>query len=186
MVIGIIVVVVIVVIVVFLGIWIISAKNRIMTEEQNVFTELNNAKLVVDRRFKNIEATANLMKSHNVQITSAYEKVVAMRSGANQSNPEDYAAIDKELQNVAKSININVERYPELGKLFDVDKFQVSMAQHDRDVESAKKLYNHEVEQFNTLILTIPYSLVAKNKSQHVYWEVVDSQVKDDYIPTFD
>lgn len=173
---------------VIIGLWLISAKNRIMREEQNVFTEFNNVKVVVDRRFKNIESTVNLMKSHNSEISKAYERVIAMRSGVQTSSNdvEEYAKLEQSLQSVAKSINVQVERYPELGKFFDVDKFQTTMAQHDRDVEMAKKLYNHEVEEFNTIIQTIPYNLVAGGKTMHKYWEIIDSEAKDEYIPSFE
>ncbi|WOO87688.1 LemA family protein [Mollicutes bacterium LVI A0039] len=182
------VILIIIAIVVVLGLWLISAKNRIMREEQNVFTELNNAKLVVDRRFKNIESTVNMMKAHNSEIAKAYERVVQMRSGvaADSTDAEAYANFEQGLQSVAKGINIQVEQYPELGQFFSVDKFQTTMAQHDRDVELAKKLYNHEVEQFNTIIQTIPYNLVAGGKTLHKYWEVTDSEVKDEYIPSFE
>lgn len=182
------IIIVLIVIAVILGLWIISAKNRMMREEQNVFTELNNAKLVVDRRFKNIEATVNMMKAHNSEIAKAYERIVGMRAGVkpDSNDVEGYANLEKELQSVAKSINIQVEQYPELGQFFSVDKFQTTMAQHDRDVEMAKKLYNHEVEEFNTLILTIPYSLIAGGKTKHKYWEVTESETKDDYIPSFE
>lgn len=180
--------IIIIVLIVVLVITIIGMMNRLMREEQNVFTELNNAKLVVDRRFKNIEATVNLMKSHNSEIAKAYERVTAMRTGVNPDSTDagEYANLEKELQSVAKSINVQVERYPELGKFFDVDKFQTTMAQHDRDVEMAKKLYNHEVEEYNTLIQTIPYTFFAAGRTKHRYWEVVESQAKDEYIPTFE
>lgn len=179
---------IIIIIIVGLVLWLISAKNRIMREEQNVFTEFNNVKVVVDRRFKNIEATVNMMKAHNSEISKAYERVVAMRSGIQSSSNdvEEYAKLEQSLQSMAKSINVQVERYPELGQFFNVDKFQTTMAQHDRDVEMAKKLYNHEVEEFNTLIQTIPYTLVAGGKTVHKYWEVIDSETKDEFIPSFE
>lgn len=179
---------IIIVICLLIGLWIISAKNKIMREEQNIFTELNNAKLVVDRRFKNIQATVNLMKAHNSEIAKAYERITAMRSGIDTKTTDasKYANLDNEMRELTKSINVQVERYPELGQFFDVNKFQTTMAQHDRDVEMAKKLYNHEVEQFNTLILTIPYSLVATGKNKHEYWEVIEAQTKDEYIPSFE
>ncbi len=177
--------IVLLVIIIVVVLWVISAQNRLMREEQNVFTERNNVELVVDRRYKNIEATVNLMKAHNAEIAKAYERITAMRSGVKPDSVESYANLDKELQNVAKSINVQVERYPDLGQFFDVNKFQTTMAQHDRDVEMAKKLYNHEVEEYNTLILTIPYSLLAGGRTKHNYWEVIDAQTKDEYIPEF-
>lgn len=72
--------IVVVLLIIWVAFWIIGAKNKIMKEEQNIFTEYSNAKLVVDRRFKNLEATVNLMKSHNKQISEAYAKVVEMRN----------------------------------------------------------------------------------------------------------
>ncbi len=183
---------VIVVIIVGLILWVIGAKNKIVREEQNVLTEYNNAKVVVDRRFKNLGATINLMKSHNKSIAAAYKDVIAMRSGSpmqmksGEIDPEGYAKMDNMMQDIVKNVNVTLERYPELGKMFDADKFAATMAQHDRDVEMAKKLYNHEVEEFNTLILTIPYSFVAGGKTKYNYWEITESESKDEYIPDFE
>lgn len=185
-------IIVVVIIILFIAVllWIIGAKNKIMKEEQNVFTEYNNAKLVVDRRFKNLESTVNLMKSHNKAISEAYEKVIAMRNpntGAeSDTNATEYAQMDEMMKDIVKNINVTVERYPELGQLFDANQFSKTMAQHDRDVEMSKKLYNHEVEEFNTLIQKIPYNFFATGKNKHPYWEVKNSEEKDEFIPTFD
>lgn len=177
---------ILIILIILLVLWIISAKNKLMKEEQNVFTERHNAQLVVERRYKNIEATINMMKAHNREIEKAYERIVQLRTNVNPDNVSGYANLDKELQAVAKNINVQVERYPELGQFFDVNKFQTTMAQHDRDVELAKKLYNHEVEEYNTVIQTIPYTFVAGGRTKYEYWEVIDTDMKDDYIPKFD
>lgn len=188
-----IVLIILIVLIIAIVFLVIGIKNKVVKEEQNVFTEYNNAKLVVERRFKNLEGTVNLMKSHNAAISQAYEKVVAMRNpnttmGNSQSPTAEagkYAQMDEMMKNIVKNINVTVERYPELGQMFDANKFSTVMAQHDRDVEMAKKLYNHEVEQFNTLIQTIPTSWIVKNKQLHPYWEVKNFDEKDEFIPKF-
>lgn len=182
------VILVIIAIIVLIILWIMHALNKMMREEQNVFTEFNNVKVVVDRRYKNIEGTINLMKAHNSEIAKAYERITAMRGGINpdSSGVEEYAGLEKELQAVAKSINVQVERYPELGQFFDANQFQMSMSQHDRDVEMAKKLYNHEVEEYNMIIQTIPYSFLAGGRTKHKYWEISDSETKDEYVASFE
>ncbi len=180
----------IIIVLIIIVIMIISIKNRLVKEEQNIFAEYNNAKVVVDRRFKNLESTVNLMKSHNEAISKAYEKVIEKRNKANAKgpNPDDaqaYAEIEQDMKNIVKEVNLTVERYPELGQMFDANKFQTVMTQHDRDVEMSKKLYNKEVEEFNILIKTIPYNFFASGKKEHPYWEVANSQEKDDFIPQF-
>lgn len=93
--------------------------------------------------------------------------------------------MDQMMQDIVKNVNVTVEKYPDLGQMFDANKFSVTMLKHDKDVEMAKKIYNQEVEQFNTLIQKIPYSFFAGGKEKHPYWEVKNFAEKDEFIPEF-
>ena len=171
-----------IVIVVVLGLAFVNIKNRLVKEELQIKTAFSNAQLVVDRRFKNIQSTVNLMKEHNSELNDTLTKVTQMRTG---NTPESYAKADSAMKQVVKQIEITVEKYPEIGDLFDSSAFMQLMAKHDRDVEMSKKLYNHEVEEFNTLILSIPYSFFAKGLKSYDLWEVQEALAKDETIIDF-
>lgn len=159
---------------------IIGMYNRIVAEERQVKTAESNAQVVIDRRFKSLQSIIEVMKKHNADLISGVEKIIAMRTNGTLSEQE-------EIQNKAvREINLLVERYPELGQVYNSNEFSTQIYALDRDVEMAKKLYNQEVEEFNILINSIPYNLLKGSRRDFELWKTEDVGTKSEYTVTFE
>ena len=90
-------------------------------------------------------------------------QVIAMRSGNNikDLSLEEKSALNSQLSQVQKGINIVMEQYPQLKADTQFTNLQNQTADCEEQLQAARRVYNSNVSGFNQKRVSFPSSMVA-------------------------
>lgn len=108
-----------------------------------------------DTLIKLLDATKGYMDFEKETLS----KVTAMRAGMPNSDVNEKNNIISE---VARGININVERYPDLKSNESINRLMTESAYIEKEIAANRRLYNQNVTTFNQEIFTFPWCVLAE------------------------
>ncbi len=94
---------------------------------------------------------------------STFENIAKYRSGADKDEARN--GIESQVENIARSINVAVESYPDLQAHKEIaDAMQQNMYLQ-REITAARELYNDTVDQWNRDIFAWPTKMIVAAKN---------------------
>lgn len=169
---GTIVLIVIVAILVLSALWLVGAYNGLVSMDENVNGKWAQVETVYQRRadvipniVETVKGAANFETQTQTQIAELRTQAVAAKKAwdnANTVNEKVTAA--NQLDGVAagfKSLNINVENYPELKATANFLALQDELSNTENKIAVERKRYNDAVQVFNAKIRRVPTSIIA-------------------------
>jgi LemA protein len=147
---------------VILGLWFISAGNKLVALQENVNTAWAQVETVLQRRFDLIPNLVSTVKGYAAHEKEILEEVTRLRSqwGAAQT-PEEKAKTGSELEGVLSRLLVVSENYPDLKANQNFRDLQVELAGTENRVSVERQRYNEVVRSYNTAVRQFPASLVA-------------------------
>lgn len=108
-----------------------------------------------------------------IQITKA-------RSGGSQ-NPTDIKQFDQQITDIAKSINIQIESYPNLKGSSVIGELMSASQYVETEISSSRRLYNQLAQRFNADIFAFPNICIAEKNGLNTFplFSASESQKKD-------
>ncbi len=174
-----IIVVAVVLIIVF---WFIGVMNNLRQLELKVQEAESGIDVALTKRFDMLTKMLQTTKGYAKHESETLEKVVKWRSGI----PQDATLKDKEeffsqMNQVAQGINVVVEKYPDLKANTVFQDLQKAVANTEEHLQAARRLYNANVTRINTIIVTFPQSIVAKQikMAKKPYFEAEEAKRED-------
>lgn len=161
--IGIVVAVVVVLIIVSLIGWWISKMNYFRRQQVKIKEAASGIDVALTKRFDLLTKQFNIVKGYAKHENETLVDVTKMRANYHEGTGDvkEMNNFNAEMDKLSKSINIVVERYPEL----KADKMFLSLTNSCTDVEehlqASRRLYNADVSEYNQAIVSFPGSIVA-------------------------
>lgn len=157
-------------IVAIVAIWAIGINNRMVAQEENVTKAWSQVENVYQRRadlipqlVNTVQGAANYEKGTLTAVIEARSNVVKV--DANELTEENVANFQKaqdELTNALnKSIQLTVERYPELTATQGFRDLQTQLEGSENRIATERNKFNETVQAYNTLIRRFPNSIFA-------------------------
>ncbi len=162
--IGIAVVVLVVILIVSIIGWWISKMNYFRKQQVKIKEAASGIDVALTKRFDLLTKQFNICKGYAKHENETLVDVTKMRADYHEGTGDvkEMNQFNAQMDKLSKSINIVVERYPEL----KADKMFVSLSNSCTDVEehlqAARRLYNADVSEYNQAIVAFPGSIVAK------------------------
>lgn len=159
--------------VVVLGIlWGISINNKLVNAEENVSKEWSQVENNYKRRMdlvpqlvSTVQGAANFEKNTFTEVTEARAKAGSVQVDANNLTEANVAkfqqaqdALSKALTN---SINVVVERYPELTATQNFRDLQTQLEGTENRIATSRQRFNESVNAYNKLLRVFPNNIVA-------------------------
>lgn len=152
--------------------WAISGQRKMVTQDENVKKAWAQVENVYQRRadlvpgLKSIvEGAANYEKSTLTEVIEARAKASSIVIDADQLTDENIAkfqkAQDKLTDALQKSIQLTVERYPELTATQSFRDFQSQYEGCENRIAVERKNYTEAVQKYNTMIRMFPNNILA-------------------------
>ena len=143
--------------------WFIGVMNQLRQVELKVNEAESGIDVALTKRFDMLTKMLQTTKGYAKHESETLEKVVKWRSGI----PKDATLKDKEqffnqMNQVAQGINVVVEKYPDLKANTVFKDLQAAVVNTEEHLQAARRLYNANVTRINTIIVTFPQSIVAK------------------------
>ncbi len=166
---------IIIIILIALGIlifWAISVINTAIKMEEDVNSYYNRIGMGVDKRFKILKQGLSIMSKHNENFKKTYESIIGKRK-----KEENYIEKEKDIRQALKEIDILVERYPEIGKVFDSETLIKDMKEIENEIFTIQGEYNSKAKSYNAYIRSIPNNIVLAGKMLYPYFEIKEDDI---------
>ena len=161
-------------------IWVISTRNKFIRMEQDIESSESRIDVYLTKRYDLLTKMLDSTKGYTKHEKETLITVTSMRNPKTASSLGEKCAINNEMDQVHKSINVALEAYPELkaDKMFA--KLQNAITEVEEDLQAARSNYNSNVSAFNKAILVFPGSLIAGSKfTKKEYFEAEEAKRED-------
>lgn len=144
-------------------VWWIATYNRLVGLRQLIHNAWSNVDTELKRRYDLIPNLVATVKGYAAHERDVLERVVKARQQALEStgSPQHQAADENVLVGALKSVFAVSEGYPELKASGNFLELQRELANTENRIQAARRFYNGNVKDLNTLIGQFPSSIVA-------------------------
>ena len=145
-----------------LGIWFVSAGNRLVGLQENVNTAWAQVETVLQRRFDLIPNLVEIVKGYAAHEKEILTEVTRLRSQWGQARtPEQQAQVGSQLEGALGRLLLVAERYPDLKANQNFRDLQVELSGTENRIVVERQRYNEVARSYNTAVRRFPTSVVA-------------------------
>ena len=161
--IGLAVVGVVVLLAIIFACWWISTSNWFKRAKVKVDEANSGIDVALTKRYDLLTKLLASVKGYAKHEYETLSQVIAMRSGNNikDLSLEEKSALNSQLSQVQKGINIVMEQYPQLKADTQFTNLQNQTANCEEQLQAARRVYNSNVSGFNQKRVSFPSSMVA-------------------------
>jgi LemA protein len=144
-------------------IWVIAAYNRFITFKNRADEAWADIEVQLKRRYDLIPNLVNTVKGYATHESGTLEKVIAARNSAMQNTgaTASHAQAENMLTGALKSIFALSENYPDLKANTNFLELQRELSDTENKIQSARRFYNGNVRDYNTMLQVFPSNLIA-------------------------
>lgn len=143
--------------------WWISTFNALQRMKVKVQESASGIDVALTKRFDLLTKAVAAVKGYTAHEKETLIGVVKMRQPGQDSSMADKSAFNGELAKLASSLNVVVEKYPELKADTQFSKLQSQISDVEEQLQAARRVYNSNVSAFNQTLLVFPSSVVANH-----------------------
>lgn len=149
-------------IIVLLALWLIATFNSLIKWKNRVEESWADIDVQLKRRYDLIPNLVETVKGYATHEKELFEKVTAARAAAMSAGTlADKSAKENMLSDTLKSLFAVAENYPTLKASENFGKLQDELADTENKIQAARRFYNGNVRDFNTMLQTFPTNLIG-------------------------
>ena len=142
---------------VFIGIY-----NALVRRRNQVEEAWSDIEVQMKRRYDLIPNVVETVKGYAAHEKNVLEGVTNARTQAmGAKNPHDRLQAENALSSTLKTLFAVAENYPDLKANANFLDLQRELADTENKIQSARRFYNAQVRDFNTMIQSFPSALIA-------------------------
>lgn len=172
---------IVVAILVILVIWYISANNRLVALKNNRENAFSDIDVQLKQRHDLIPQLVSAVKGYMDHESEVLTRVTEARAGAMEaSDINSKIAAEKELSSAMRSLNVQVEAYPNLKASENFMHLQTEISDVENKLASVRRYFNSATRELNTAIESIPTNFVAniKGMTSQPFFDVGEEERK--------
>ena len=159
---GLIAVIVVVVLVVIVAIWWISTRNGIIASRNRVDESWSGIDVQLKRRHDLVPNLVETVKGYASHESKVFENVTKARAEAISSQGvEQTAKAEGQLDRAMAELKAVAENYPDLKATENFQQLSANLSQLEDEIQASRRIYNSNVQSYNTKIQQFPTSIVA-------------------------
>ncbi len=160
-------------IVTFLGLWVASSYNGLVSSDQQVQSQWAQVESVYQRRadlvpnlVETVKGAANFEKSTMIEVTEARNKAVQSSGGSNNpaNNPVKFEKFQQSQDSLSSALSrllVVVERYPDLKATANFRDLQAQLEGTENRIAVERMRFNEAAQAFNTKRNNFPTNMIA-------------------------
>jgi LemA protein len=179
--------IVLLVLLVVVGLWVMSAYNRLVALKNQVINAWKQIDVQLKRRHDLIPNLINSVKGAMDFEKSTLEAVIQARNAAaSASGVQQVAAAEGQLTQALGKLFALTEAYPDLKATGNIAQLQEELTSTENKIGFARQLYNDTATSYNTAQQQFPTNLVAglAKASPADLWEISDAAERE--VPKVD
>ncbi|MCX7589844.1 MAG: LemA family protein [bacterium] len=154
--------IILIVLVLFI-LWLIITYNSLIRSKNRVKEAFSDIDVQLKRRFDLIPNLVEAVKGYMQHEKTVLENITAARSAIINAGSDIHKKVEAEnmLSGALKTLFAVAENYPQLKASENFLKLQDELSDTENKIQAARRFYNVNVRDFNTLIQTFPTNLIA-------------------------
>src|SRR6476619_1977750 len=156
------IVIVIVVLVLLVGLIYVVARNGIISSRNRTDEAWSGIDVQLKRRHDLVPNLVETVKGYASHESGTFEKVTQARAAAMQaSGPAEAGQAEGQLTAALGGLRVVAEQYPQLRATENFQQLQRQLSELEDEIQASRRIYNSNVQQFNTRIQQFPGSIIA-------------------------
>jgi LemA protein len=154
--------IIVAVIILFAVSWVIGTSNQFKRLLVKIDEADSGIDVALTKRYDTLTKLQDVVRSYAKHESETFMKVTQLRTGMGIAEKQQ---INRQLDEVLRSINVAVENYPELRSSANYLELQDSIGDVEDHLQAARRVYNMNVSQFNQAIAVFPASVIAQSQN---------------------
>src|SRR3954453_14301933 len=156
------IVIIIVALLLLAGLIYILARNGIIRLRNQCDEAWSGIDVQLKRRHDLIPNLVESVKGYASHERETFEKVTQARAAAMQaSGPAEASKAESQLTAALGGLRVVAEQYPQLRATENFQQLQRQLSELEDEIQASRRIYNSNVQQFNTRIQQWPWSIIA-------------------------
>jgi LemA protein len=168
-------IVVVVAIVVVAVLYYIGKRNSIIASRNRVDESWSGIDVQLKRRHDLVPNLVETVKGYAAHESQTFEKVTAARAEAmSAQSVGDSAKAEQKLSGALTDLRAVAENYPQLRATENFQQLSRNLSQLEDEIQAARRIYNSNVQSYNTSIQQFPGSVIANQSgfTAREYFEI--------------
>jgi LemA protein len=170
-------IIIIVALLLLIGLIYVLVRNSLISLEQRVDEAWSGIDVQLKRRHDLIPNLVETVKGYATHERETLDKVTQARAAAMQaSGPAEAGAAEGQLTAALGGLRVVAEQYPQLRATENFQQLQRQLSQLEDEIQASRRIYNSNVQQFNTRIQQFPASIPARQMgyTEKQYFEITE------------
>ncbi len=167
-------------IVAVIAIWLIAVYNGLIRSKNRTDEAWSDIDVQLKRRYDLIPNLVETVKGYVAHEQGTLQKVIEARNAAMATggSTADKAQAENQLSQTLKSIFALSESYPDLKANQNFLKLQDELADTENKIQAARRFYNGQVRDFNTMIQVFPNNVIngLLNFKKYEFFEAAEPE----------
>src|SRR3954463_3315682 len=156
------IVIIIVALLLLAGLIYVLARNGIISLRNRTEEAWSGIDVQLKRRHDLIPNLVESVKGYASHERETFEKVTQARAAAMQAQgPEQASKAESQLTAALGGLRVVAEQYPQLRATENFQQLQRQLSELEDEIQASRRIYNSNVQQFNTRIQQFPASIIA-------------------------
>ena len=176
------VVLIVIGVVVVLALIYILIRNSIIGSRNRVDEAWSGIDVQLKRRHDLVPNLVETVKGYATHERETFEKVTQARAAAMQaSGPAEAGAAEGMLSQALGGLRVVAEQYPELRATENFQELQRNLNELEDEIQASRRIYNSNVQSYNTKIQIFPNSVVASSGgfTAREFFEITDAAERE-------
>src|SRR3954463_1884264 len=142
--------------------WVLSGYNKLVRLRNRADALWADVDVQLKRRHDLVSNLVETVKGYASHESSTFEKVTQARAAAMQaSGPAESGQAEGQLTAALGGLRVVAEQYPELRATENFQQLQRQLSELEDEIQASRRIYNSNVQQYNTRIQQFPWSIIA-------------------------
>ena len=171
-------IIVIVVVVIVLALIVIGVNNSMIGARNRVDESWSGIDVQLKRRHDLVPNLVETVKGYASHERETFQKVTEARAEAMKAQgPAEAGAAEAKLGSVLGDLRAISENYPELRATENFQQLSRNLSELEDEIQAARRIYNSNVQAYNTKIQVFPNSVIANNRgfTPREFFEIEDA-----------
>jgi LemA protein len=157
------IVIIVLVLLLLAGLIYVLLRNSLINLNQRVGESWSGIDVQLKRRHDLVPNLVESVKGYATHEQETFEKVTQARAAAMQaSGPAEAGQAEGQLTAALGGLRVVAEQYPQLRATENFQQLQRQLSELEDEIQASRRIYNSNVQQFNTRIQQFPASIPAK------------------------
>jgi LemA protein len=145
------------------GLTYVFVRNNMVSLRNQVDEAWSGIDVQLKRRHDLVPNLVETVKGYATHERETFEKVTQARAAAMQaSGPAEASQAESQLSAALGGLRVVAEQYPDLRATENFQQLQRQLSELEDEIQASRRIYNSNVQVYNTRIQQWPWSIIAK------------------------